>query len=59
MCGDAAVLFDPTDVDAIAEGILDALRRGAELTAAGLEQVRKFTWEACRDIHLEVYRDVA
>ena len=59
VCGDAAVLFDPTDVDSIAEGILDALRRGAELTAAGLEQVRKFTWEACRDIHLEVYRDVA
>ena len=31
----------------------------AELTDRGLRQVRMFTWERCRDVHVEVYRDVA
>ncbi|OJX66507.1 MAG: hypothetical protein BGO94_06470 [Micrococcales bacterium 72-143] len=59
VCGDAAVLFDATDPGAIADGILDALRRAGELSARGLEQVRLFTWERCRDVHLDVYRSVA
>ncbi|WP_187270784.1 glycosyltransferase family 4 protein [Lacisediminihabitans profunda] len=59
VCGDAAVLFDPTEIGAIAAGISDAMRRGPELAAAGLRQVRKFTWEGCRDVHLGVYRGVS
>lgn len=59
VCGDAAVLFDAEDPSAIASGILDALRRADELTRRGLEQVRAFTWERCRDVHLDVYRSVA
>lgn len=59
VCGDAAVLFDAEDPQAIAAGILEALDRSAELTARGLEQVRRFTWERCRDAHLDVYRSVA
>jgi glycosyltransferase involved in cell wall biosynthesis len=46
----AALLVDPLDVDAIASAMRrlltdDALRE--RLVAAGLEQVRRFTWEAC------------
>jgi glycosyltransferase involved in cell wall biosynthesis len=59
VCGDAAVLFDAEDPAAIAAGILDALARSAELARRGLEQVRAFTWERCRDAHLDVYRSVA
>ena len=53
--GDAAVLFDPSDAEAIAAGIDQALNRAPELTAAGLEQVKKFTWESCLDVHLAAY----
>jgi len=59
VCGDAAVLFDALDVEAIAAGILDAIARSSELTQLGLKQVRRFTWERCRDTHLEVYRSFA
>jgi glycosyltransferase involved in cell wall biosynthesis len=59
VCGDAAELFEPTDVDAISAGILLALQRGPTLTRAGLRQVKNFTWERCRDVHAQVYRRVA
>jgi glycosyltransferase involved in cell wall biosynthesis len=59
VCGDAAVLFDALDVEAIAAGILSALARNSELAQLGLEQVRRFTWERCRDTHLGVYRSFA
>lgn len=49
VAGDAALLVDPYDVEAIADGIRrivhdEALRR--ELTTRGLERVRRFSWEA-------------
>lgn len=59
VCGDAAVLFDAGDPQAIAAGILDALSRGTELTERGLSHVRNFTWQRCRDVHVDVYRSVA
>lgn len=59
VCGDAAVLFDPENSDAIAAGILDALARADELAKKGHEHVRAFTWERCRDVHVGVYREVA
>lgn len=58
VCGTAAVLFDPLDIDSIASGITDALDRRIELTAAGAAHVQNFTWERCRDAHLVVYRSV-
>ena len=59
VCGDAAVLFDARDVDAIAAGVQAALERAPELTVAGLEQVKKFTWKRCRDTHVDLYRSLA
>ncbi|MFT2816918.1 glycosyltransferase family 4 protein [Leifsonia sp. A12D58] len=55
--GDAAVLFDPHSPEAIAEGVSQALQKSDELTAAGLQQVKKFTWERCLDVHLSAYAD--
>lgn len=55
--GDAAVLFDPDDPEDIARGILEALDRGPELAAAGLDHVRRFTWDACVDGHLSAYAE--
>lgn len=59
VCGDAAVLFNPYDADAIAQGILDAMSTADELVARGLRQAQLFSWRRCRDAHLAVYRAVA
>ena len=48
--GDAALLFDPLDVGAIATSSMKALEDQelrAKLIACGLERVKAFTWERC------------
>ncbi|MDR6904637.1 glycosyltransferase involved in cell wall biosynthesis [Agromyces sp. 3263] len=57
VCGDAAVLFDPTDPRAIARGILEALDRSDDLARRGLEHAARFTWDACVDAHISAYHD--
>ncbi|MFF2297412.1 glycosyltransferase family 4 protein [Arthrobacter sp. NPDC058127] len=54
--GDAAELFDPDDPQAIAEAIRQAIARSEELQRLGFEQVRKFSWERCAEVHEEAYR---
>lgn len=54
--GNAAVQFDPLDPDAIAAGVVEAIARGPQLAAAGREHVRRFTWSACAEVHVEAYR---
>ncbi|MBB5642141.1 glycosyltransferase family 4 protein [Cryobacterium roopkundense] len=54
--GDAAVQFDPHNPESIAAGILAAVARREELTQKGLLQVKKFTWDTCRDAHVQAYR---
>jgi glycosyltransferase involved in cell wall biosynthesis len=56
VCGDAAVLFDPHDVAAIAGGIREALARSNALTALGLERALLFTWAAAAERHEVAYR---
>ena len=55
----AAVLVDPLDVEAIADGIREALARRDELRAAGLQRASTFTWEAAAKATAEVYREAA
>jgi glycosyltransferase involved in cell wall biosynthesis len=59
VCGDAAVLFDPTDPGSIADAILRAHRPDPGLVERGLDQCAKFTWDACARRHVEVYRRVS
>lgn len=59
LSGDAAVLVERRDVDAIAAGIEEAGRRREELRAAGLERARSFTWEAAAKATADVYREAA
>jgi glycosyltransferase involved in cell wall biosynthesis len=54
--GDAGVLFDPDDPADIARGVIDVLERAEELRERGLARARVFTWPACADVHVEVYR---
>ena len=59
VCGDAAVLFDPEDPRAIAHGIRETLAHGPQLTGRGLDRVKQFTWKACANAHVRVYRELA
>ena len=59
VCGDAAVLFDPLDPEAIAAGVREALDREDELRARGLERAAGRTWDACAEAHVGVYESVA
>jgi len=59
VAGDAAVLVDPLDVDAIAAGITGALARGEELRAKGLERAKAFSWDRVARETLAVYEGVA
>ena len=53
--GDAAVLFDPEDPEAIAAAACEALERAEELSARGPERAAAFTWEATARAHDAVY----
>ena len=55
VCGDAAVLFDPLDPEAIAAGVEEALDRSDELSERGLERAATFTWEATAHGHDRIY----
>jgi glycosyltransferase involved in cell wall biosynthesis len=55
VCGEAAAFFDPTDVDAIADGISRAMADHERLRAAGAERVRQFTWDRSAALHEEAY----
>jgi len=62
VAGDAALLVDPHDVDAIADAMMrvltdEALR--AELARRGLENVKRFSWEKCARETLAVLESVA
>ena len=62
VCGDAALLFDPTDDAAISEALVavatdDALR--ADLVRRGFAQARRFTWDACARAHLAIFERAA
>jgi glycosyltransferase involved in cell wall biosynthesis len=57
--GSAALLADPADPGAIADAIVKACGPENErLRAAGPERAAQFTWAACAQRTLEVYRQV-
>ncbi len=55
VCGDAAVLFDPLDPEAIAAGVFEALERSADLTERGLRRAATFTWDETASAHDRIY----
>jgi hypothetical protein len=59
VCGDAAIYFEPTSVDEIAEAIFSVLERPGHLIERGLERASQFTWDATARRHDEVYRALA
>jgi glycosyltransferase involved in cell wall biosynthesis len=58
VAGDAAVLVDPGDPIALADGIERALTDRERLSRAGLERARLYTWTESARQTLAVYRDL-
>ena len=59
ICGDAALYFEPTSVDEIAEAILAVLERPDHLVQRGLERASQFSWDDTARRHEDVYRALA
>jgi glycosyltransferase involved in cell wall biosynthesis len=62
VCGDAALYFDPLDVDSISDALQRALTDDslrANLVAAGRARERAFTWRRAAEQTLDVYRQAA
>ena len=53
---DAAVLFDPTDVEAMVAAMLEADSRREELRERGLARAAAYTWDESARRHEDVYR---
>ncbi len=57
----AAELFDPYDVDSIAQGLKNVLydsARSAELVELGKQNVQRFSWDRCAAEHYQVYKSL-
>jgi alpha-1,3-rhamnosyl/mannosyltransferase len=54
----AAVLVEPESVESIAAGIHEAIARRDELSRAGVERARSYTWAASARATVEVYREL-
>jgi glycosyltransferase involved in cell wall biosynthesis len=58
VAGDAAVLVDPGDPEALADGIRQALADRDRFVAAGLERAKRFSWAETARHTLAVYREL-
>ena len=57
--GSAATYFDPEDPDSIPAAILSLMEsadRWKKQQQLGFENISRFSWSTCAEIHLEVYR---
>ena len=59
VCGDAAVLFDPTDIEDMTRAIVEADSRRDALRAKGFARAAQFTWDETARRHEAVYREAA
>ena len=59
VCGDAAILFDPTSAEAIAAGVEQLLADPAPYVARGLVRTPLFSWQRCGEAHASIYRELA
>jgi glycosyltransferase involved in cell wall biosynthesis len=58
LAGDAGVLVDPRDHEAIAAGLAQALADDGRLAEAGRRRAAEFTWARTADLVLGAYREV-
>ncbi len=59
VAGGAAVLVEPTDTEAIAAGLAEALGRRDELADLGRARAAELTWDATVEATVAAYREIA
>jgi len=59
VAGDAAVLVDPEDTEAIAEGLNSVIANPADWAARGRTRAAEFSWEKAAKATFDVYLNVA
>jgi alpha-1,3-rhamnosyl/mannosyltransferase len=62
VCGDAALLVDPTSEDELADGLRQVLADGAlreTLRARGFERTRRYSWARSAEAMVRVYESVS
>jgi glycosyltransferase involved in cell wall biosynthesis len=57
--GNAGVLVDPYDVEAIASGIERAIEERDNLVTEGMRRVRQFSWDRAAETMVGIYRELA
>ena len=57
--GGAAITVDPTDPEAIAAGLEQAVARRSELSAQGPDAAAPYDWDRTAAETLDLYREVA
>ncbi len=58
VAGDAAVYFDPYNIDQMSKAISQAIANHDQLITAGTKQLSKFSWEKTASQTLEVYKSL-
>jgi glycosyltransferase involved in cell wall biosynthesis len=58
ICGEAAILVDPYDINDIARGIKKAIENKEKLVEKGIRQAGEFSWQQTANLTLEVYEKV-
>ncbi|MEO8272555.1 MAG: glycosyltransferase family 1 protein [Chloroflexota bacterium] len=61
VAGDAALLVDPLDVEALSAAILRVAEESVlaqSLRDRGIERAAQFTWQRSADVHVAAYRDL-
>jgi glycosyltransferase involved in cell wall biosynthesis len=58
VAGDAALLVDPENVDAIADGLARAIAQEADLARRGSERTQQFSWKAAVEQTWSVYDEI-
>ena len=56
VAGEAAVYFDPYNVEQMARAITEAIKNKEKLVTLGTKQLAKFSWEKCAKETLEIYK---
>ena len=59
VAGDAGLLIDPTDSDALCQAMLSLMndeRLNQRLSQKGLERSKQFTWATCAEMTVDLYR---
>jgi glycosyltransferase involved in cell wall biosynthesis len=59
VCGNAAIIVDPSSPESIAEGIKNALTKPERLIEKGLEQSKKFDWDVSARKYVDLFSNLS